>query len=77
MKRKNSLNKLDILSEIYIKFEKNKFVTMEELIATTGLSSSKIRPFVEDLKEDLLIVEHPEGFQVSNKGITFCKTHWA
>ncbi len=76
MRRKNILNKIDILSEIYSKAGDKKFVTMNTLEIETGLSGKDIRALVEDLKEELLIVEHPEGFQVSDNGMHFCKTHW-
>jgi predicted TPR repeat methyltransferase len=77
MKRKRTLTKLDILSEIYSKAGNNKFITMYELETETGLSGNEIRAMAEDLKEEILIVEHPEGFQISDNGMHFCKTRWA
>lgn len=77
MKRKSTLTKLDILSEIYSKAGNKNFITMDELETETGLSGKEIRSLVEDLKEELLIVEHPEGFQISDNGMHFCKTRWA
>ncbi len=77
MKRKNRLNKIDILSEIYNRAGSTEFMTMDELETETGLSGSELRPMLEDLKEELHIVEHPEGFQISKNGMHFCKTRWA
>lgn len=77
MKGKNKLNKIDILSEIYSRAGNKKFITMDELETETGLSGKEIRAMVEDLKEELLVVEHPEGFQISDNGMHFCKTRWA
>jgi len=77
MKRKSTLTKLDILSEIYSRAGNKSFITMDELETETGLSGKEIRGMAEDLKEELLIVEHPEGFQVSDNGMHFCKTRWA
>lgn len=77
MKRKSTLTKLDILSEIYSRAGNKNFITMNELETETGLSGKEIRGIVEDLKEELLIVEHPEGFQISDNGMHFCKTRWA
>jgi len=77
MKRKNRLNRIDILSEIYSKAGNTEFITMYDLETETGLSGSELRPMLEDLKEELLIVEHPEGFQISDNGMHFCKTRWA
>lgn len=77
MKRKNKFDKLDLLSEIYSRAGNKKFITMDELETLTGLNGTGLRSLVEDLKDELLVVEHPEGFQVSDNGMHFCKTHWA
>lgn len=77
MKRKSALTKTEILSEIYSRAGNKNFITMYELETETGLSGKDIRALVEDLKEELLIVEHPEGFQVSDNGMHYCRTRWA
>lgn len=77
MKKKNKVDKLDLLSEIYSRAGNKKFVTMDDLETLTGLNGTVLRSLVEDLKDELLVVEHPEGFQVSDNGMHFCKTHWA
>lgn len=77
MKRKTTLTKIDILSEIYSRAGNNGFITMDELETETGLTGVQLRSLLEDLKEELLIVEHPEGFQISDSGMHFCKTRWA
>ena len=77
MKRKSTLTKIDILSEIYSRAGNKSFITIDELETETGLSGKEIRGMAEDLKEELLIVEHPEGFQISDNGMHFCKTRWA
>jgi len=51
-------------------------MTLYDLETETGLSGSKLRPMLEDLKEESLLIEHPEGFQVSESGSYFCKRRW-
>ncbi len=70
------MKKYDILHEIFHRAGTEKFMTLYELETESGLSGSKLRPMLEDLKEETLIVEHPEGFQVSESGLHFCKRRW-
>ncbi len=70
------MNKTDILYEIYHKAGKSGFITMYELELTTGLGATAMRSMLEDLKAGLMIYEHPEGFQVSDEGMNYCKTKW-
>ena len=67
---------LFVLSEIYFKTATGDFITMGDLETLSGSSGSELRPVLEDLKEERLIVEHQEGFQVSRHGLIFCKTRW-
>lgn len=71
------MNRYDILQEIFNRAGTEKFMTMYELETETGLTGAKLRPLLEDLKEESLIVEHPEGFQISDGGVHFCKSRWA
>lgn len=70
------MKKYDILHEIFHRAGTKKFITLYELETETGLSGAKLRPLLEDLKEEILIVEHPEGFQISENGLHFCKGRW-
>lgn len=70
------MKRYDILHEIYHRAGREKFTTLYALETETGLSGSQLRPMLEDLKEESLIVEHPEGFQISENGTHFCKTRW-
>ena len=70
------MNRYDILHEIFHRAGSEKFMTLYELETETGLSGAKLRPMLEDLKEESLLVEHPEGFQVSENGMHFCKRRW-
>lgn len=70
------MKRYDILHEIFHKAGTEKFITLYELETETGLSGGTLRPMLEDLKEESLIVEHSEGFQVSESGSHFCKRRW-
>jgi len=66
----------NILNEVYHRTAPGGFVTLDELITVYGRSGTDLRPFLEDLKEDGLIVEHPEGFQVSDHGRNTARSQW-
>ena len=70
------MNRTEILYEIFHNAGTDRFITMYELEIATGLSGAKLRPIIEDLKEERLIVEHPEGFQLSGNGLNRCRTLW-
>jgi ribosomal protein S25 len=70
------MKKYDLLHEIFHYAGREKFITLYDLEIKTGLSGSLIRPMLEDLKDEILIVEHQEGFQISETGFHFCKTKW-
>jgi len=71
------MKKYDILHEIFHRAGTEKFMTLYELETETGLTGAALRPMLEDLKEESLILEHPEGFQISESGSYFCKSRWA
>ena len=70
------MNRTDILYEIYHRAGRGGFITLYELETETGLSGTVLRSMLEDLKSELMIYEHPEGFQVSSEGMHYCKTKW-
>lgn len=70
------MNRTDILYEIFHRAGTDRFITMYELEVETGMPGSKLRPIIEDLKMERLIVEHPEGFQLSGNGLNQCRTLW-
>lgn len=70
------MTKSEILQEIFHQAGNKKFITMYEMEILTGYSGAQLRPVLEDLKEETMIVEHREGFQISKKGVHFCKTKW-
>lgn len=70
------MNRTDILYEIFHRAGTDRFITMYELEVNTGMPGSKLRPIIEDLKEERLIVEHPEGFQLSTRGFDHSRTLW-
>lgn len=49
---------------------------MYDLEVEFALSGSELGAILEDLREAELVVEAPEGFQVSPGGINFGKTRW-
>jgi DNA-binding transcriptional ArsR family regulator len=65
-----------ILQDICHRTADGSFITLGELETWTGKSGSALRPHLEDLKEAGLVVEHPEGFQVSPPGLGFCRSRW-
>lgn len=69
-------NQLSILNEVYFKTNNGDFINIGELETLTGFTGSKLRPIMEDLKQEGLIVEHQEGFQLSRHGLTICRTKW-
>ncbi len=71
------LHKDDLLSDIYSKTARGGFVTLDQMETLYGASGSRLRPLLEDLKEEGMIVEHEEGFQVSRPGIDYCRSRWA
>jgi predicted TPR repeat methyltransferase len=71
------MNKYDILHEIFHRAGIERFMTIYELETETGLSGAALRPMLEDLKEENLLHEHPEGLQISENGLYYCKSRWA
>ncbi|HOO71454.1 MAG TPA: hypothetical protein PK926_06805 [Spirochaetota bacterium] len=68
---------INLLGDIYNRTRDGSFMTLDELETDQGKSGSQLRPMLEDLKEEGLIVEHEEGFQVSRPGVDFCRSRWA
>lgn len=66
-----------ILQDIFHRTANGSFITMGELETKEGMPASGLRPLLEDLKELGLVVEHPEGFQLSPPGLRFCRGRWA
>jgi hypothetical protein len=71
------MNRYDILHEIFHRAGTEKFMTLYELETETGLSGAALRPMLEDLKEESFLLEHPEGLQISESGLYYCKSRWA
>lgn len=67
---------LSLLQYLYHKTQKGGFVSLYNMEVEFNLSGSKLQSYLEDLKESELVVESPEGFQISGKGILFGKTRW-
>jgi hypothetical protein len=68
---------LELLSDIRQQTRDRPFVTLYELEVLTGLPGEGLRPVLEDLKERGYVVEHPEGFQLTPPGVSFCRGRWA
>ncbi|PKL39130.1 MAG: hypothetical protein CVV44_09705 [Spirochaetae bacterium HGW-Spirochaetae-1] len=66
----------DILNYIYHKTNHGFFVTMDALETEFALTGTQLRAILEDLKDEILVVEHDEGFQVSQPGMNYCRTQW-
>ena len=67
---------LKILNEIYYKTARGDFITLDELETEFAMNGSSLRAYLEDLKLELLVVEHEEGFQVSRQGLHYCRSIW-
>ncbi|HSV95973.1 MAG TPA: hypothetical protein VLM75_03455 [Spirochaetota bacterium] len=68
--------KLDILHDIFIRTRDGGFASLHEIEVNTALSGSRLRPILEDIKEEGLVIEHPEGFSIAPGGIHFCRSRW-
>ncbi len=68
--------KTDILNHIYYRTAGGEFITMYELETEFGMTGYDLRPVLEDLKNEQMLVEHPEGFQVSVNGLNYCRSIW-
>ena len=66
----------NLLNEIYYRTAQGAFATLDELITHFGSPGSDLRPLLEDLKEGGFIVEHPEGFQISDHGRNTARSQW-
>jgi hypothetical protein len=49
---------------------------MDALETEFALTGTQLRAILEDLKDEILVVEHDEGFQVSQPGMNYCRTQW-
>ncbi|RPI96060.1 MAG: hypothetical protein EHM32_04135 [Spirochaetales bacterium] len=68
--------KLDILHDIFIRTREGGFVSLHEIEVNTALTGSRLRPILEDLKEEGLVNEQSGGFFVAPGGIHFCRGRW-
>lgn len=68
--------KLGILNDIYIRTRNGGFMTAREIEINTALAGERLRPILEDLKEEGLIVEHEEGLRIAPGGMHFCRSRW-
>jgi len=67
---------LDILQIIYHETANKSAITMTTLEVETGLSGYILRNHLEDLKQKGFVVEHKEGFFITETGISFGSTRW-
>jgi len=66
-----------VLLEIYEKTSANCFLSIYGLNETLGISIFMIRNIVENLKSKGFVLEPEEDyFEISDKGLNFCKTQW-
>lgn len=65
-----------LLQDIYQKTSRTKYINMDALMLEFGTTEHRLRPILEDLKDNCLIIEHDEGFQISPQGINYSKTRW-
>jgi predicted transcriptional regulator len=68
--------KLGILHDIFIRTRNGGFITMREIEVNTALSGSRLRPILEDLKEEGLVIEYTEGLFIAPGGMHFCRSRW-
>lgn len=67
----------DVLRELFHETGNGDFLTFYQLEIITGMDGVQLRGLLEDLKAGILVMEHPEGFQVSPEGISYCRSRWA
>lgn len=66
----------NILQDIYHRSATGGFMRVKELERTLGLDGTELRSILEDLKEEKLIVELSEGFQLTPEGRSYCRSRW-
>lgn len=69
--------RMNLLHYLYSKTARGGFVALYALEIEFALSGAELGALLEDLKEEELVVEAPEGFQVSPGGVNFARTRWA
>jgi hypothetical protein len=52
------------------------FATLYELEVKIGIPAWELRSLLEDMKNSILVDEHPEGFQISREGIQKATSRW-
>ena len=67
---------LTILHYLYIKTAVKGYVAIYEMEVQLGYTADFLRNRLEDLKEEEYAHEFPEGFRLSESGITFARTRW-
>ncbi|HPB82578.1 MAG TPA: hypothetical protein PK200_11130 [Spirochaetota bacterium] len=67
---------LSILHYIFTKTKDGNFLSLYELEIEFGITGSDLQPVLEDLKEDELIIESDECYQISDSGINFGRSKW-
>jgi len=74
-----SMNKttIDILHYLYYNSSDYDFVSLYQLEVLIGISGGDLRSFLEDLKDQCLVVETDDGFNISRQGRHFGQSRWA
>lgn len=67
---------LALLQYVYNKTEKGGVVSLYALELEFSMTGAQLQEYLEDLKENEYIIETPEGFAISQKGIFYSKTRW-
>jgi len=68
----------NILLEIYEKTSNGRSLNFSHFYNITGKENFNIRAVVENFKDKGLVIEVKEdSFEISSKGLDFCKSRWA
>ncbi len=65
-----------LLLELYDMTRDGSFASLYELEIKLGIPAWELRSLAEDLKNRILVDEHPEGFQISREGIQHATSRW-
>ena len=66
----------DILREVFYSNDRDQMLPISELEIKTGMSHAELRPLLEDLKREGLLIENRAQLELSYSGLDYAKSRW-
>ena len=66
----------DILREVFYSNERDQMLPISELEVKMGMSHAELRPLLEDLKRERLLIENRAQLELSYSGLDYAKSRW-